>query len=325
MRDQRAPRLFRFVLLVFLLSGLSFTPTTAAPPKAAENSSGMAYPTNASPLGSNILNIPLSATAPTVEGQCNEYATAATQTFTDGNGKDASVYLEYSGGFLYVCLQAQPGTFDQRYAALYLDPQGDGSSYTYAQKDDYGFHLGIKDGTKASFQGTGGGGYTADTSLDTFWQGAAATNPSGAGESAEYALDVGRWFIQPCSLFGIAVYHQSFASPGDDYGWPSNHYYDQPKTWQLARLDNGNCSNGKAGKIAYVYRGNTEDASSFYNLLVGAGYSVDLVPLADVLSTDFSTYDLILISDDTGSLNQWGTSGDTDALLCGVSWSACSG
>lgn len=318
MRDQRLLKVFRFVLLIFILSSLSFTTTTAAPPNAAENSSSTAHSNIASPLDSNILNIPLSNTAPIIDGQCNEYATAATQTFTDGNGKDATVYLEYSGGFLYVCLQAQSGTFDQRYAAVYLDPQGDGSSYTYAQKDDYGFHLGIKDGTKTSFQGTGGGGYAVDASLDALWQGAAATNPSGAGETAEFALDVGRWFIQPCSLFGIAVYHQSFASPGDDYGWPSNHYYDQPKTWQLARLDNGNCSNGKSGKIAYVYRGNTEDATSFYNLLVGAGYSVDLVPLADVLSTDFSVYDLILIADDSGSLSQWGTSGDTDAQVAKI-------
>jgi uncharacterized repeat protein (TIGR01451 family) len=315
MRNRRTLRLFRFILLVFLLSGLPFTSTTAAPPNAVAESSGMAHSTSASPLDSNILNIPLSNTAPTVDGQCNEYTVAATQTFTDGNGKDATVYLEYSGGFLYVCMQAQLGTFDARYAAVYLDPQGDGSSYTYAQKDDYGFHLGIKDGTKTSYQGTGVGGYTLDASLDALWQGVAAIDPSGAGESAEFALDVGRWSIQPCSLFGVAVYHQSFAAAGDDYGWPSNHYYDQPKTWQLARLDNGNCSNGKSGKIAYVYRGNTEDATSFYNLLFSAGYSVDLVPLANVLTTDFSVYDLILIANDTGSLDQWGTPTLTDSQV----------
>lgn len=313
MRTERALKLLRIVLLVFILSSLPLTPSTAAPSNNTNNSPGTARLASASPLDVNLLNIPLSANAPKVDGQCTEYATGASQAFTDGNGMNANVYLEYSGAFLYVCLQAQPGTFDQRYAEVYLDPQGDGSSYMYAKKDDYGFHLGIKDGTKNSYQGNGAGGYTLDASLDSLWQG--AVTASGTGESAEFALDVGRWFIQPCKLFGIAVYHQSFAAAGDDYGWPSNHYYNQPKTWQLARLDDGTCSQGKSGTIAYVFRGNTIDATSFYNLLVGAGYSVDLVPLADVLTTDFSAYDLILIADDTGNLDQWGTPSLTAAQV----------
>jgi uncharacterized repeat protein (TIGR01451 family) len=313
MRTERALKLLRIVLLVFILSSLPLTPSTAAPSNNTNNSPGTARLASTSPLDVNLLNIPFSATAPKVDGQCTEYATGASQAFIDGNGMNANVYLEYSGAFLYVCLQAQPGTFDQRYAEVYLDPQGDGSSYMYAKKDDYGFHLGIKDGTKNSYQGNGAGGYTLDASLDSLWQG--AVTASATGESAEFALDVGRWFIQPCKLFGIAVYHQSFAAAGDDYGWPSNHDYNQPKTWQLARLDDGTCSQGKSGTIAYVFRGNTIDATSFYNLLVGAGYSVDLVPLADVLTTDFSAYDLILIADDTGNLDQWGTPSLTAAQV----------
>ena len=318
MHGQRTLKFLRLILLVFLLSGLPFTSTVAAPSSTVDKSPGAAHPSSASPLNTNVLDVPLSGATPTVDGKCNEYATAITQTFTDGNGKNATVYLEYSGGFLYICLQAQPGTFDQRFAAVYLDPQGNGSSYTYAQKDDYGFQVGIKDGATSSYNGTGIGGYAPDPSLDSLWQGAAAIDPSGAGESAEYALDAGRWLIQPCSLFGIAVYHQSFAAIGDDYGWPSNHYYDQPKTWQLARMDNGSCSNGKSGKIAYVFHGNTQSATSFYNLLVAHGYSVDLVPLGDVLTTDFSAYDLILIADDTGDLDQWGTTGNTDAQVANI-------
>jgi uncharacterized repeat protein (TIGR01451 family) len=316
MHSQRALKFLRLVLLVFLLSGLPLTPTSAAPSSTAANSTGAAHLTSAAPLNVNILGIPLSNTTPTVDGQCNEYGSAVAQSFTDGNGKDSSVYLEYSGAFLYVCLKAQPGTFDQRYAAVYLDPQGDGSNYTYANKTDYGFHLGIKDGTKTSYHGTGAGGYTLDAGLDSLWQGAVTAVTT--SETAEFALDVGRWFVQPCSLFGIAVYHHNFASVGDDYGWPSSHYYDQPKTWQLARLDNGNCGNGKSGKIAYVFRGNTQDATSFYNLLVAHGYSVDLIPLSDVLTTDFSLYDLILIANDTGNLDQWGTPGNTASQVAQI-------
>lgn len=65
----------------------------------------------------------------------------------------------------------------------------------------------------------------------------------------------------------------------------------------------------QAGNIAYVYRGNTADATSFSTLLTTNGYSVDLVPLGDVLSTDFSKYDLTIIADDSGDLNQWGLPG----------------
>jgi hypothetical protein len=55
--------------------------------------------------------------------------------------------------------------------------------------------------------------------------------------------------------------------------------------------------------IAYVYHGNTADATSFYNLLTGSGYGVDLIPLANVLTTSFKPYKMIIIADDTGSLN----------------------
>ncbi len=48
-------------------------------------------------------------------------------------------------------------------------------------------------------------------------------------------------------------------------------------------------------------------ATSFYNLLTSAGYTVVLVPLGDILSIDFSKFDLTIIADDTGSLNAWGT------------------
>jgi hypothetical protein len=63
----------------------------------------------------------------------------------------------------------------------------------------------------------------------------------------------------------------------------------------------------RAGQVAYVYRGNTLDATGFRDLLVTNGYSVTLVSLGAVLGTDFGQFDLILIADDTGSLNTWGS------------------
>src|SRR5512133_29154 len=61
------------------------------------------------------------------------------------------------------------------------------------------------------------------------------------------------------------------------------------------------------GKLAYVYRGNKDDAATFFNLLTDEGYTVTLVDLADVLTTNFNDFDLTLIANDTGNLNVWGT------------------
>ena len=66
-----------------------------------------------------------------------------------------------------------------------------------------------------------------------------------------------------------------------------------------------------AGKIAYVFRRDTFTANQFKTLLQGKGFTVDLIQLPAVLGTDFNPYDLIIIADDTGDLNQWphGTTG----------------
>jgi len=58
--------------------------------------------------------------------------------------------------------------------------------------------------------------------------------------------------------------------------------------------------------IAYVFQKDTVTANAFHGLLTGEGYGVQLVPLSNVLSTDFKPFDLIIIADDTGSLDAWG-------------------
>jgi hypothetical protein len=76
---------------------------------------------------------------------------------------------------------------------------------------------------------------------------------------------------------------------------------------QPAALPAGQPGVTRGGHIAYVYRGNAVDATGFKDLLATNGYSVTLVPLGAVLGTDFAQFDLILIADDTGSLNSWGS------------------
>jgi hypothetical protein len=257
----------------------------------------------------NILDIPPVPTAPKIDASCDDYTDGVSVSFMDGNNQTGTVYAQYIEGTLFVCMQAAQGTYPDRFARLYLDPQADGFSYIFADNDDYALQLSLVQPGKSSYRGTGGpNGWTIDPSLDPLWTGLGASNA--AGDTAEWAVDAGRFFIDPCKLFGMAVYHHWFAGVGNDYGMPSNQWFDQPGTWQLSRMFGPECTDLQ-GRIAYVFRGDLPSSVSFYNLLVGAGYSVTLVPLGDVIDTDFSFFTLIIIADDTGSLDQWGTSGLT--------------
>jgi uncharacterized repeat protein (TIGR01451 family) len=257
----------------------------------------------------NILDIPMAQSAPKIDGYCDDYLDGVSVDFMDGSHTLGTVYVQYVQSFLYVCMKAAPGTFPERFARLYLDPQADGFSYVFADQGDVALQLNLVQPGKSSYRGTGQpNGWTPDPSLDAFWTGAAVSDV--AADSAEWAVDAGRFFIDPCRLFGMAVYHHWFAGVGDDYGMPSNQWFDQPATWQLSRMFSPVCTD-VSGRIAYVFRGNLPEAVSFYNLLVEAGYSVTLVPLDEVLATDFSFFTLVIIADDTGSLDQWGTAGLT--------------
>lgn len=260
-----------------------------------------------------VLGIPSGKIPHVIDGICgtDEYLEAVEVTFTDGNGKPATVRLVHDGDNLYVCMQAQPGSFDGRFGRLYLDPQGDGSSYVYARQDDLAFQVDVLDSARSSYRGSDvPNGWLSDPTLNPFWEGAATFDAQ--GETVEYSLSLGRLGFGDCDrLFGLAAYHHWFSAVGDDYGWPSNQWFDQPRTWSLAHLIGAPCGGNDSGSIAYVYRGRAEDAASFYNLLTSNGYTVTLVPLGDILTTDFTQFNLILIADDSGSLNSWGSSGLT--------------
>ena len=300
------------ILVTSLLAGAARAQNATAAPKdssiemlatAAESQSAAAPA--AGTLG--LQAIPITKLPIEVDGICspNEYGEAVSVPFTDGNGQQGTVFLVHNGNLLYVCMSGFPGSFDGRFGRLYLDPQGDGAGYVFADKGDVALQVDILSGALSSYRGTGvSNGWVNDPSIDPFWNGAAKTNPE--SEVVEYAVSFGRLFFGDCErLFGVAVYHHWFAGVGDDYGWPSNQWFDQPRTWQLAYLDGAPCTPPAEGLIAYVFRGNTLDAVSFYNLLVAQGYTVDLIPVASVLATDFSPYQLIIIADDSGDLDEW--------------------
>ncbi len=59
-------------------------------------------------------------------------------------------------------------------------------------------------------------------------------------------------------------------------------------------------------KIAIIYQANLAAAQSFQSFLQANGYTVDLVFQNNILATDFSQYDLVVIGYDTGGGSTWG-------------------
>jgi uncharacterized repeat protein (TIGR01451 family) len=333
MHSRSLDRLYRIFLVVSLLAGLSFTTGAAAAPLtlpgSADKTGPALQPLGVSATGATFPPITIPATTATVDvnGTCdaNEYGLAAVYTFTDIGSAAASVRLMHDNTYLYVCLVAPHGSYPTRFASLYLDPQGNGISYQFAQQYDYSLRVKIVGPSLLSMAGSGvANGYVPLNSpgVPDYWTGAA----TGAGvndknDVVEYRVNLKDFGLGICgSIFGLSVFHHwVVGGSGDDYGWPSTQWFDQPRTWQLATLSapvGSSC--GANGTIAYVFRGNTQDATSFYNTLVGAGYSVTLVPLSSVMTTDFNAFSLVMIADDTGSLDQWGTPGLTDQQVAKI-------
>ena len=91
-------------------------------------------------------------------------------------------------------MRANPGTFQERFGSLYLDPQGDGSGYVFAQQDDYALRVNIPGATKSSFNGTGvANGYTPNAVIPPFWDGVATTNTE--VETVEWKASIGRFAL----------------------------------------------------------------------------------------------------------------------------------
>src|SRR6266545_641920 len=128
--------------------------TLLARPEAPASAAGVEM-APAAPQAGGSLSIPFSQVLPQLDGDCGDYAGAAVQSFADGGGHTGTVFLKHDSTNLYVCMKASPGTFKDRFGSLYLDPQGDGANYEFAQKDDYALHVNIPGTTKSSFNGTG--------------------------------------------------------------------------------------------------------------------------------------------------------------------------
>jgi uncharacterized repeat protein (TIGR01451 family) len=258
--------------------------------------------------------IPEATQSISLDGVCDqsEYSDASELLFSD-YGISGTVYLKHDSTNLYVCMKGKGSSdmLNNRFASVYLDPENDSGSF--ADKADYALRVEIITGTLSSAVGTGSGNYTP--AEITGWSAAANFDEKYSTDSAEYKIPLTLAGGRCDANFRIAVYHHWLYGTGNDYGWPSNHWYDSPQTWQLAALVNSPCAKGT---IAYVYKNDLATAGDFESLLIANGFTVQLIPLTSVLTTDFSVFDLLIVAADTGNLDVWGTTaGQSSQIVAG--------
>ncbi|MGE5531582.1 MAG: DUF11 domain-containing protein, partial [Bacteroidota bacterium] len=182
--------------------------------------------------------IPASATVPAIDGACGEreYADAIVRPYTDAFGATRQVFLKHSGGNLFACVNGVPGTVENRFFRVYADPDRSGDAY--ASVNDLAFQVKVTTGALSAYRGTGvANGWAAATISG--WEAKASYTAN--GESAEFRIPISLVNTACQKPSGLAVYHHWVFGVGDDYGWPSNQYYDQPKTWEEVSFDGESC------------------------------------------------------------------------------------
>ena len=178
------------------------------------------------------VDIGLSATIPTLDGQCGlEYSDAAAIQLNDPSGM-VTAYLEHSATDLYVCIHQLtiplPGLRDEPNAALYIDRTKTGGGAPGV--NDLAFSISFSgivranSGDGSGFQGPDPGGYSI------------ARFQYSDGWDAEFRISgatIGNWWAR---TIGLAVAEQSINSAIDHYGWPKGHFSLVPNSWGDANL-----------------------------------------------------------------------------------------
>jgi hypothetical protein len=190
-----------------------------------------------------------------------------------------------------------PGTWEQRFFRVYADPEN--GKEAFASPNDLAFQVDVTTGATSASRGTGvANGWTPASIAG--WEAKAAFSAN--FESAEFRIPL-HLINDACGKpSGLAVYHHWVSHVGDDYGWPSDKYYDQPQTWEEVTYADMPCG---AGKIAYVFHSDVVTATEFKGLLQANGFTVTLIPLPSVLGVDFAAFDLVIVAHHTGYLDEW--------------------
>ncbi len=202
--------------------------------------------------------IPLGAENIDLDSFCNtetEYADALAFAFRDADSTASQLFVKHTNEHLYLCVQGRLSRSDEAFFSAYLDV--DNGREALAEPDDLSLRVRPEDGGTSEWIGAGAGGYEQ---IDArAWQ---ADASAGDLDNAEYRIPL-PLFERYCGApFGLALYHQDVDAAGDDYGWPSNEFANQPQTWLSATLAERGCpfrvqvldNDGLPSADATVYR-----------------------------------------------------------------------
>lgn len=188
------------------------------------------------------VTIPTSTTVPKIDGSCSvangEYGDAFSATFVDAFEQTGTILLKHDATNLYVCMVGASSINSTAgpFAAVYLDT--DNGKESAAENDDLSLRVAIQTGANSAHRGDSSGGYTLDPTI-TDWNASATT---GNADQAEWRIPLALVSQQCGSPFGIAIYHQSIPTVGNDFGWPSRQFSTVPKTWQEVTLASLACN-----------------------------------------------------------------------------------
>ncbi len=186
------------------------------------------------------LDIPYEAASIELDGFCREYASAATVSYDGPGGAVGQIYVRHSNKYLTLCIMAPEGAFERRYFSVYLDT--DNEREAVAQAEDYALRIDVTTGDLSALVGTGQGGYEPGQLPGSFEAAVVDGSLSAFNfDSAEYRIPLPTFYT--CQRpFGLAVYQHDAGGLNDDYGWPSTESYDDPGTWNEARLLDTDCT-----------------------------------------------------------------------------------
>ncbi len=192
------------------------------------------------------LRIPIfiGSSVPTLDGVCStgEYGEAALlPVWIDAPGLESLLWVKAAGTFanLYVCFDRVPkrsSGIPRPSTGVFLDLDADGGSI--ATSGDYRVAIDQTGDFFAVGEGNGAGGYVEDRGT-----GALALTPNNQEFfwSSEYRIPRSLLPTGPGAedaVFGLGLATRALRFVGDDYGFPEGFHWQQPATWQRARIDN---------------------------------------------------------------------------------------
>ncbi len=184
-----------------------------------------------------------------------EYADALAFAFRDADSTASQLFVKHTNEHLYLCVQGRLSRSGEAFFSAYLDV--DNGRDPLAEPDDLSLRVRPEDGETSEWIGNGEGGYEQTDPRD--WQASAS---AGDSDNAEYRIPLPLFELYCGAPFGLALYHQDVDATGDDYGWPSNEFANQPQTWLPATLAERGCpfrvrvldNDGLPSADATVYR-----------------------------------------------------------------------